>query len=319
MVDAGDELVCPRCGVVREKVVVDVSQGSASPALGCVPLGSYLGTFSGTNKERRTKGITGTAGGYQYLKRISDTAGRDDGSAGDCARLIGRVGERLFLPGVVQAQAAAVARRVLASVPRQRRVTTGSVSAFSLITACRIEGVASVSASEIIEAHRALGKRVTSASVMGLAMDSPVRALARGPVEYIPMVLGRLSSVPGVVARLNREGVPLAPYLAELREASTDLLRLVGGSTTAGKRPCALAGASVYSAELALSSIQSRKKRLTQRDVSEVADAAEYTIREQCADLFAPAVAKLVARRLQTRSPPSPPRTALQVLAPPAG
>lgn len=305
MVDLGDELVCPCCGVVGEKLAEDAPSGfRARGGAEREPLGSFMGSFAGSPRERSTKGITGTSGSYRYLKTVSDTAGKDGGSAVECARTIERVGERLRLPEIVIAQAGAVARKVLSNTPPRRRITVAAVSAFSLIAACRIERVASVSAREVIDAHVARGRRVTSSAVIQLAIDSPVKTYARGAAEYVPMILARLSATPDVQARLSKGSAPQAVYFGALRETALALLALVGEGPTAGKRPCALAASAVYSAELALSLSEGRRKRLTQRELSECGDAAEYTIREQCASLFTPVAMEMAARR--SRSPPPP-------------
>lgn len=308
LVDAGDELVCPQCGVVKEKEVVDVRPDvwRLGRALGSQPLGSYMGSKRTTEEERASRGISGSNSKYEYLKVVSDFAGRDEGAAATCVKMIGRVGEKLFLPRVVLLDAASIAKKVLATAHPHRRVTVASVSAYSLISACKLEGVTAVSVMEIIGAHAALGRRVTSSSIIQLTLESPIRTFARSPEEYLARVLARLSMNRNLSASLVDEGVSQTGFFNSLREMAREVLKSVDAEAKAGRRPGALAASAVYSAEMVLSTCESRRRRITQRDLAECGDTAEYTIREQCARIFMPAVETLVAQRRQTLQPVSP-------------
>jgi transcription initiation factor TFIIIB Brf1 subunit/transcription initiation factor TFIIB len=300
-VDAGDELVCPSCGRAEDK---EAAQGKAEPGAQ-VPLtskaalGSYMGSRSMTPEERRSRGIGGSGSRYEYLKAMSDYAGRNEGAPGACAKLIERIGEKLLLPRVVCLEAVAISRRVLAIPRPHQRVTTSSVSAYSLVAACKLGGVTSVSIREIVDAHAFLGRTVTSSSIIQLALESPVRTYARSPEDYLTKVIARLLMNQRLQVRLTREGVGQTPYANSLRRAAVELLRLVSPEARAGRRPSALAASAAYSAELVLSRCEMRKRRVTQREVAECADSAEYTIREQCACIFSPLVDELVRRRTQ--------------------
>jgi len=298
-VDGGDEMVCPRCGRVRSKQCEDPSPSKAveNGRPGKSQLGSFMGSMRITPRERALKGIAGSNSKYGYLKKISDFAGRDEGPGEACDKIIGRVGEKLFLPKVVLDEASAVARTVLSSHQCHRRVTLAALSAFSLVTACRIEGVTSVSVREIISAHAALGKRVNTSSFIQIALEAPIKILPRRPEDYISRVLGRLSWNQRLSETLRAEAASQTSYFNALREGARNLLSEVRPDELSGRRPCALAAAAIYSAEVALASKESRGKRLTQRLMAECGDAAEYTIREQCASIFTPAAASLLARK----------------------
>jgi transcription initiation factor TFIIIB Brf1 subunit/transcription initiation factor TFIIB len=305
LIDVGDELVCPSCGLVKEKSTVDAA-GRADPKLplfGRQPLGSYMGARRITVEDRNSR-ISGNNTRYERMKMLSDFAARE-GSYADCGRLIERVGEKLFLPRVVILQAASLAKKVMES-PHQRRLTVAEVSAYSLVAACKIEGVTSVSIREILEAYAALGRRVSSSAVLRLAFESPVRMYARRPEEYLPRVLARLSMNRRLAGRLARDGVQQSVYLDGLRRMAAGMLGGCDQTALDGKRPCALAAAAVYSAEKAMAALEGRGLRITQRECAECGDAAEYTIREQCATVFAPSVTKLTSRAQQ----PLLPRTA---------
>jgi len=299
LLDAGDELVCPVCGITQEKVVSPIGTRPASraPLVRKQALGSYLGSIEVTNKERFSRGITGSNSNYRYLKLVSDFTGRHDGTEGSCARMIERVGEKLLLPRVVLLEAATIARKVLASQPPHHRVSVASVSAYSLIAACKVSGATSTNVREIIAAHAALGRKVTSSSIIQLNLTSPVRTYARTPEEYLAKVLAQVSMNPRLSEQARAAGVHPAEYLNRLREIAGEVLGMLGEEFRAGRRPGALAASAVYSAETVLSRCEGRHRWITQRELAECGDTAEYTIREQCARLFLPVVGALVARR----------------------
>ncbi len=270
------------------------------------PLGSYMGTKRITQRERASRGLSGSNSKYEYLKTLSDFAGKEEGAEETCEKMVERVGEKLFLPRVVIDEAGSIARSLLTTRRRGRRITIAAVSAYSLISACKLEGVSSVSVREIVGAHVSMGRRVSSSSIIQLGLESPVKTFARSPEEYLSRVFARLSLIPEFSKRLRSERASQTAFLSSLRDAAVKILRSTDSIEMTGKRPCALAASAVYSAELALSRCESRRKRLTQRELAECGDTAEYTIREQCASIFAPAVEKLVIRMLQTPLPALP-------------
>jgi len=308
LLDEGDELVCAACGITKEKLVVQsgISRSISMSTLGKPALGSYMGSLGITSGERYSRGITGTNWNYEYLKVVSDFAGRNEGSSAICVKTIERVGEKLRLPRIVLVEAASIARKVFATKHSRRRITVAAVSAFSLISACKVAGITSVSIGEIIDAHLALGRHVTFSSIIHLTLESPLRAQARRPEDYLSRVLARLSMNERLNNTMTREQVSQTAFFASLRDTARELLRLAGEEARMGRRPCALAASAIYSAETVLSACDSRRKRVTQRELAECGDTAEYTVREQCARLFAPAVEALTARRKQILPPPCP-------------
>ncbi|MDE1852706.1 MAG: hypothetical protein KGI38_03040 [Thaumarchaeota archaeon] len=304
LLDTGDELVCPSCGAVKEKVVQEVGFHplSKASALGKEPLGSYMGTKGGTMKERFSRGISGSNSGYEYMKIVSDFAGKEGGVALDCAKLIERVGEKLALPRVVILEAASISRKVLGMARRGRRMSVAEISAYSLIAACKIEGATAVSVREAIEAFSQLGRAVKSSAIIQLTIESPVRTYARRPEEYVARVLAKLSLNQALARKLAVEEIPPPAFFNSLRKFALELILSGDREEMTGKRPCALAASAVYSAELVLSLREARKKVLTQRELAECGDTAEYTIREQCATIFMPGVERL--SRLKLTPPP---------------
>ncbi len=291
--DTGEELVCPRCGAVRDKTVTEVGLSPRPSVFGRPRLGSYMGSRWGTMKERSSSGISGSQSGYLHMKAISDFAGRDDGADVECAKMIERVAEKLGLPRFVTLQAAAIARKVVANPPRGRRLNVAEISAYSLVAASRVEGVLSASVREILRAHAMLGRKVTTSAIIQLSLESPVKTYARGPEDYVTRVVGRLSLNQGLSRRLEQEKVPRTAYFVDLLTLALELLRATDRVSMEGRRPCALAAAAVYSAEVCLSLLERRKRRVTQKELADCGDTSEYTVREQCASLFAPPLAKI--------------------------
>ena len=298
MVDAGDEFACPRCGIVREKEVMEI-HGRALTKLefGSHSLGSYMGSKFMTDQERRSRGFSRANSTYGYLKVVSDFAGREDGPNYTCVRMIRRVCEKLYLPNFVAQQAASVARKVLATKNHDRRVTIAAVSAYSLIVACKIEAITSVSVGEIVDAHTALGRRVKVSSIIQLSLESSIKTVPRRPEEYVSKILAKLSLNERLIQTLIREGLPKAVFLNSLRSTALEVLAGLDSDTTAGRRPCALAASAVYAAEVVLARCESRKRWITQRDLAECGDSAEYTIRGQVSEIFMPAVERIVSGR----------------------
>jgi len=298
ILDAGDELVCKVCGIVAVKEVVEAGEGGAPQAIDFTgqALGGYLGPLEYGHTEKFSRGLACSAANFKYLKLVSDYAGREDSTVYGCLKLIERVCEKLSLPGFVMSQAAVIAKKLF-EVKRQRsEVTSAALSAYSIAAACKIEDVTSASIKEIVKAHRLLGKRVKISALIRLSIDSPLGTRARRAEEYVGRIIARLSSRPDVDHSLKEARVSPTVYFAGLRRAALESLESLGESGRGGHSPCTLAATAVYAGETAISMRESRRRVLTQRQVSESGDVAEYTVREQYGTLFRPAVRSVVLR-----------------------
>ena len=289
--DAGDEMVCPSCGIVGDKEVAAFRRGQAPRASDFTPqaLGSYLGSADPTARERFSRGFSGSRSTYAYLKTVSDFIGRNDGTLFECVRMVERVSERLGLTNVVMTRAVTIARRMLQSKRGGRRTTIAAISAFAIIASSRIGGGRSVAIREVIEAHRALGRNLRTASIIQLSLDSDVRIQPRSPEDYVNKVVARLA-IRMKASQLQSSPLNLAAELQGLRDTAADILRMVPEESKAGHRPSALAATAVYAAEFVLAVREGRPRMVTQRDVGECGDAAEYTIREQFREIMLPAI-----------------------------
>jgi transcription initiation factor TFIIIB Brf1 subunit/transcription initiation factor TFIIB len=288
MLDLGDELVCKACGVVRDKEVVEAGSGRPFLAIDFTgqALGGYLGPPDTGFEERFSRGFADSPSSYKYLKLVSDYAGREDSTVYGCAKLIERVAEKLELPRVVMAQAVVIAKALLGPKSSRGGVSTAAISAYSIVAASRIVGVGGVNVREVIEAHRLLGRRVKSSSLIQVSFDSPYKTSPRRAEDYVTRVVGRLQLLPGPAGAMSTVGLEPSSYFAELRHASLQVLSLIGETDRGGHSPCSLAATAVYAAECMLARLGPRRKVLTQREIAESGGVAEYTVRELFGKLF---------------------------------
>jgi transcription initiation factor TFIIIB Brf1 subunit/transcription initiation factor TFIIB len=286
MVDIGEEIVCSSCGGVRPKEVgVSSLVGARKRRAHAVDytshsLGSFLGPIDYDREEAPPKGL-GSASTLRHLKTISDYSQVDEAGVYPCAKLIERICEKLSLPRRVMVQSIAVAKGLLAIRKQRIGYTIAAISAFSIINACRICGVASAGVREVVEAHRALGHNVRPSTLIRMGFDSPVKARPMRAEEHLGRVAARLSEV------LTKLGAPPGhPY--KLLHLAKTALGMLDSSVRGGHSPAALAATSFYAAEAAVSESEARKRLFTQRDVATCVNVAEYTVREQFCELFRP-------------------------------
>ena len=319
IIDAGEEYVCASCGVVTAKEAQDDRAGLYSMPQATDyanhSLGSFLGPAEVGYEEAHSKGFSKSPSSFRYLKTISDySCNREEGSMYTCVKLIERVCEKLNLPRAVAGEAISIAREVIEVRKERGSFTIASVSAFSVITSCKIRGVTSVGVKAVVDTHRDLGYRVKASTIIQISIDSPVRVGARRPEDYLGTVLARL---PGI--HLSHPATMPPGYLNRLHRASRVVLEAVDVPSRGGHNPRALAATAVYAAEVALASIDCRKKILSQRDTATCADAAEYTVREQYVEIFKRRMERICelvrSREIPNHSPSS--RTPQTPLEPP--
>src|SRR5271170_3290114 len=207
MVDVDEELVCSSCGSVTPKEVAADMAGTAVMRAHAVDytshsLGSFLGPMDYDRDEGTSKGFSGSSSNFRYLKTISDYSQVDEAGVYPCAKLIERICEKLTLPPGAMGQAIAVAKGLLVIRKQRTGYTIAAISAFSIISACRICGVSSVGVREVVAAHRALGHNVRPSTLIRMGFDSPVKASAMRAEEHLGRVAARLSEM------LPRLGAP---------------------------------------------------------------------------------------------------------------
>jgi transcription initiation factor TFIIIB Brf1 subunit/transcription initiation factor TFIIB len=296
VVDVGDEFVCKNCGVVASKEVVETrreASGTAADYTG-QSLGGYLGPLESGPRERFSRGLTSSQSTFGYLKLVSDFAGREESTLYCCVKLVERVCEKLGVPKVVAGQAMIIARRLYHSEEGAVCVNSAAVSAYAIITACKIAHVTAVSVREVIAAHRLLGRRVRFASIVRLSFDSPYRGDARRAEDYVSRVIAQLSSSRELATVLRDLGVGASSYLTRLRQAAMASLSVLEDSRRGGHNPIALAATAVYAGEALLCTVEGREMLLTQKGLASLVGVAEYTVREQYGELFRPLLAEAV-------------------------
>lgn len=200
------------------------------------------------------------------------------------------------------AEAVIVAKRVLATRPR-RSATSAAVSAFAIVTACKVVGGLPVGARDVLGTLRAMGKRVSMSDLIQLSLDAPSRTAPRRPAECMQKVLARLGTNQRLTRRLVTVGVSQVEFFREVRGGAGSALDEVDELTKSGHNPWALAATALYVSEVRLSRLDGRRPRISQKDVALAAGVAEYTVREQYRKIFRPGL-----------TPAPPPREAAPLL-----
>jgi transcription initiation factor TFIIIB Brf1 subunit/transcription initiation factor TFIIB len=284
----GDEFVCNSCGMVLAKEVIGGVEARAPQAIDYtkLALGGYLGPIEYGYEERFSPGFAKSNSTFRYLKMVSDYSGREDSSVYACARMVERVCEKLGVPKIVVGQSMVIAKKLFGMKETRGRATVAAISAYSVISACKIEGVASTGVKEVLAVHRALGHRVKISSLIQISLDSPIKPPARRPEDFVTRVVTRLSSNPGLKLKLKERKMNDSVYYNRLLETARLVLSMATEEMRGGHSPCALAATATYAAEVALAHVESRRRILAQRDVAVCADIAEYTVREQYGTIF---------------------------------
>jgi len=290
IIDVGDEFVCESCGMVTSKEVLEGRGGKTPQAIDYTPhaLGGYLGPLEHGYEERFSPGFSRASSNFKYLKLVSDFSGKGESSLYSCARMIERVCEKLSIPKIVVSQSMVIAKKVFELRRTRSEITVAAISAYSIITACKIEGITSVGVREVIEAHRALGRRIKLSSLIQISLDSPIKIRARRAEDYLNRVIAHLSSNPELKRRVEDKNVSETVYYNKLHQVAREALGMVERCVMGGHSPCGLAASAVYAAEVALAHQDSRIRLLSQREVAECIGVAEYTVREQYGEIFKP-------------------------------
>jgi transcription initiation factor TFIIIB Brf1 subunit/transcription initiation factor TFIIB len=288
VIDIGDEYVCKSCGMVVPKEVIGGVEDRAPQAVDYtkLALGGYLGPLEYGYEERFSPGFAKSNSTFRYLKMVSDYSGREDSSVYACAKMVERVCEKLGVPKIVVGQSMVIARKLFGIKGTGSKITVAAISAFSVITACKIEGVTSIGVKEVLAAHTILGHRVKISSLIQISLDSPVKIRARRPEEFLARVMMRISSDAGLKLAIRGRNMNERAYYDRLHEAARLVLSMVSEEMRGGHSPCALAATATYAAEVALAHVESRRRFLAQRDVAVSVDIAEYTVREQYGTIF---------------------------------
>ena len=272
LVEADEEWTCTSCGLVAktEKTSTEVARAGRNTSR---RLGSYMGTRDDENSHADFNGSS-TIG---FAKVISDNMGVDS-AAWNCANMVRRVSEKLSLPSFAKENAVAVSEKLLAGSRNgrlgKRRASIPAISAYSILSACRAAGLDHVSSKSVIRAHYDMGHRVTKSALLQLGTESPVSLRPADPAVLLRTVMNGLETNEGVLQRLRKKGIESGPYFRRLQQASLTVLETMR-TMREGCNPRTIAAGSVY-----LASREVEPRAVTQREVAEIAEMAEYTIRE---------------------------------------
>jgi len=272
LVEAGGEWTCTSCGLVAktEKTATEVARAGRS-------ISRRLGSFMGTREDQDSGADFNGTSTVGFAKLISDNIGVDS-TACKCTSIIGRVSEKLALPAFVTQNAVALSEKLLAErrsgVQGRHRTSTPTISAYSILSACRAAGLDRIGSRSVIMAHNDLGHRVTKSALFHLGVESPVPLKPADPATLLRTVMGSLESNDDVLRRLRKRGGEPGPCFRGLLQASQTVLASLREKGE-GRNPRTIAAVAVYLASKSLA-----PRAVTQREVAEAAGVCEYTVRE---------------------------------------
>ena len=268
------EVICRNCGAVIEENMIDYSQewrefnseGSGenrrrtgSPLSGAkydfgtstkVGQPTDLSKLTPSHRRKATRMST-------WQRRISTASERNlKAATGE----LKRAASALHLPSIVINEAADIYRRAtMKELVRGRSMP--SVVAGAIYAACRIHGIPRT-LDEIAEAFPGLTKKDIGKTYRFICRELNIKILPTSPLDYIH----RFGSELGVSQKTITEAVKL------MKEAEKKEI-------TSGKGPMGIAAAALYIAAL----LMNEKK--TQREVADVANVTEVTIRNRYKEL----------------------------------
>jgi transcription initiation factor TFIIIB Brf1 subunit/transcription initiation factor TFIIB len=263
----GGERACSRCGVVAGRANTAQQDGSLAPSVSKnEPLGSYItADTSGSGPP-----LKGPAFGWARL--MPNIIGRATPLL-KCSRLTGRIAEKLALPKSIAQSAEITARRLL---PHREAycATVPSISAYSLLYACRSAGIAHISHREVLKAYTDAGYRVSKSELLRLGLESGMPLPHPTAEDFVRAAIGRLQSSEGVIARLRKANLDPKAYFTRLFELAKEVAK---SSEPNSFSPRTVAAGSVYLASLAISA-----RKFSQREAGDTLGMAEYTVRDFC-------------------------------------
>ncbi|WP_010480153.1 transcription initiation factor IIB [Thermococcus zilligii] len=193
---------------------------------------------------------------WQRRMRINDAAERNLAFA---LSELDRMAVQMGLPKRVKEQAAVLYRKAVMKKLIRGRSIEGMVSA-ALYAACRMEGIPRT-LDEIARFSKVTKKEI-GRSYRFMARGLGLNLLPTSPIDYVD----RFGDALGVSARTKKRA----------REILQEAIRV---GITSGKGPTGLAAAALYLASL----LEGEKK--TQREVAEVANVTEVTVRNRYKEL----------------------------------
>jgi transcription initiation factor TFIIIB Brf1 subunit/transcription initiation factor TFIIB len=270
LVYAGEErteLTCSFCGIVVSRADYTREDGSTAPSVSkSEPLGSYI--LADTESAPSLKGPA-----FGWAKLMPNIVGRG-GPMLACSGLTNRVADRLALPKSIAQNAQITARKLL---PHREAygTTLATISAYSLLHACRSAGIMHISHREVLKAYSDAGYRVCKSELLQLGLESGMPLPHPTTEDFVRAAIVRLQSSEKVAERLKRANLDPKAYFTKLFE----LAKAMAAEPVEpnGFSPRTVAAGSVYVASLSMAA-----RTFTQKEAAETLSMAEYTVRDFC-------------------------------------
>jgi transcription initiation factor TFIIIB Brf1 subunit/transcription initiation factor TFIIB len=268
LVCAGEgELACSYCGIVVGRAESAREEGSSAPSGSkSEPLGSYI-----VADTESAPSLTGSA--FGWAKLMPNVVGRG-GPSTACSGLTNRVADRLGLPKSVAQNAQITARKLL---PHREAygTTVATISAYSILHACRSAGMTHVSHREVLKAYTDAGYRVGKSELLQLGLESGMPLPHPTAEDFVRAAIAKLRSNERVAERLRQANLDPKAYFTRLYELAKEVA--AEPIEPNGFSPRTVAAGSVYVASLSMPA-----RTLSQKDAGEALGMAEYTVRDFC-------------------------------------
>lgn len=298
MVNDRMEAVCTACGLIQRpenvgayllRVGGEASHASPLRRVGLAHAGSLIGFEGGLG----SLGYAGKRLGpklearflrLQRLQRLQPRMGRAE-SFVEGERTLLRACAYLGLPSLMLSRALHLYRRALRSLEGQApsRLTIPTLAAACLTIALSSWGRGAVTSREVIKAFKELGHRVSFSSLSRVTpwvkRALSLRVPPKHPSTYLPFI---------VEEALARRGGASAEVKADVLRIARRLLDRLPQRAVGGRAPRIMAAAAVYGAAKVVERRLKARGLVTQKTLSEVVDAAEYSIRAHYSKLFKP-------------------------------
>ena len=225
LVYAGEErteLTCSFCGIVVSRADYTREDGSTAPSVSkSEPLGSYI--VADTESASSLKGPA-----FGWAKLMPNIVGRG-GPMPTCSMLTNRIAERLALPKSI-AQAADITARRLLTHREAYEATIPSISAYSLLYACRSAAIVHISHREVLKAYTDGGYRVRKSDLLKLGLESGMHLPHPSKDDFVRAAIGRLQSSERIAERLRKSEADPKEYFTTLFERCEGARGLASGA-----------------------------------------------------------------------------------------
>ncbi len=270
LVCAGEEgeLTCSYCGIVVGSADNVREDGSSAPSGSkSEPLGSYIVA----DAENATPSLKGPA--FGWAKLMPNIVGRGTPQL-TCSGLTNRVADRLALPKSIAQNAQITARKLL---PHREAygTTLATISAYSILHACRSAGITHISHREVLKAYTDAGYRVGKSELLQLGLESGMPLPHLAAEDFVRAAIARLQSSAKVAERLREANLDPRAYFKRLFELAKEVA--AEPLEPSGFSPRTVAAGSVYVASLSMPA-----RTFTQKEAAETLSMAEYTVRDFC-------------------------------------